>query len=127
MPAWLWWLPPAGIAAVLVYSFSQGVFTRAYFSALGVGILSGGAALMVGALLGFLFGVPRTLQGERPPDVLEEPGEGGRPAEYRVNTNLEQISDWLTKILVGVGLVQLGSIIDAFGDLADSVGPAMGE
>ncbi len=25
---------------------------------------------------------------------------------YRSNTNLEQISDWLTKILVGVGLTQ---------------------
>src|SRR5205085_11890184 len=27
-----------------------------------------------------------------------------------VNTNLEQISDWLTKILVGVGLTQFGSL-----------------
>ena len=29
---------------------------------------------------------------------------------YRSNTNLEQISDWLTKILVGVGLTQFASI-----------------
>jgi hypothetical protein len=30
----------------------------------------------------------------------------------RVNTNLEQISDWLTKIIVGLGLVQLRSVPD---------------
>jgi hypothetical protein len=127
MPTWLWWLPPAGLLFVLLYSFSQGFFSREYFGALGVGVLTSGAALMVGALLGFLFGIPRTLQGERPPDVLEDRGEGGRAPEYRVNTNLEQISDWLTKILVGVGLVQLSSIIDALGRLADHLGPALGD
>ena len=61
-----------------------------------------------------------------PPDVLAESSETGKAAEYRVNTNLEQISDWLTKILVGVGLVQLGAIIDSLGDLADFLGPALG-
>lgn len=45
----------------------------------------------------------------------------------RVNTNLEQISDWLTKILVGVGLVQLGSIIDSVSRLADYVGAPLGD
>ncbi len=54
-----------------------------------------------GFLVGFLFGIPRVLQGE---DVLP-----GQQPEYRqrVNTNLEQISDWLTKIIVGLGLVEL--------------------
>ena len=33
-----------------------------------------------------------------------------RRIDYRANTNLEQISDWLTKILVGVGLTQLPEI-----------------
>jgi hypothetical protein len=33
----------------------------------------------------------------------------------------------LTKILVGVGLVRLGSIIDELGNLADYLGPAMGD
>ncbi len=37
---------------------------------------------------------------------------------YAVNTNLEQISDWLTKIIVGVSLVELPSIRKQFGDLA---------
>ena len=94
-------------------------------TALAIGTLTAGASLMVGALLGFLFGIPRTLQGERPPDVLER-SSGGSAPEYRVNTNLEQISDWLTKILVGVGLVQLGAIIDALGNLADYIDRSLG-
>jgi hypothetical protein len=31
-------------------------------------------------------------------------------AGYRSNSNLEEISDWLTKILVGLGLIELGRI-----------------
>lgn len=81
---------------------------------------------MVGGLLGFLFGIPRTLQEERPPDVLQDAANAGRGPEYRVNTNLEQISDWLTKILVGAGLVQLGDLTNALGRLADRVGDGLG-
>lgn len=51
--------------------------------------------------VGFLFGIPRVLQGDNPSGVA-----GGTYIQ-KVNTNLEQISDWLTKIIVGLGLVQL--------------------
>jgi hypothetical protein len=124
MPRWLWWLPAVGLAAVFLYAVSRGTFTDEFFAALGVGTATSGAALMAGGLLGFLFGIPRTLQGERPPDVLEQRGDA-RP-EYRVNTNLEQISDWLTKILVGVGLVQLGSLSREVRRLADFVAEGLG-
>jgi len=63
-------------------------------------------ALTVGFFTGFLFGIPRVVQGEAPSDALKS----GKTYEQRVNTNLEQISDWLTKIIVGVGLVQMNSI-----------------
>ena len=49
-----------------------------------------------------------------------------------VNTNLEQISDWLTKIIVGVSLVnseQIGAVMQrAAGTMANSMGggPARG-
>lgn len=62
-----------------------------------------GGAFAVGTLFGFLFGIPRTLQ--------DQPGSTTTGDADRVlqstNTNLEQISDWLTKILVGVGLTQI--------------------
>ena len=51
-----------------------------------------------GALLGFLFAVPRVN-----PDV--------KPSSHLLpNANIEEISDWLTKMLVGVGLVNLKQI-----------------
>lgn len=59
------------------------------------------ACLSSGALVGFLFGIPRTVQASDPE------GWGYR---QQVNTNLEQISDWLTKIIIGLGLVQLKAI-----------------
>lgn len=55
----------------------------------------------VGAVLGFLFGVPRVLQSD-------DDGTGPKKGyQQRVNTSLEQVSDWLTKGLIGVGLVEL--------------------
>lgn len=69
--------------------------------------------------LGLLFGVPRTLaRGQT--GASSAPGSSapasssqlqGQPASSsRVNTNLEDISDWLTKTIVGVGLTQLFSV-----------------
>jgi hypothetical protein len=42
------------------------------------------------------------------------------------NTNLEQISDWLTKILVGVGLTQFVPIVKAAGQLFTGLAPSFG-
>lgn len=71
------------------------------------------AALSSGCLTGFLFGIPRVFQQD--PDDDE--------AEYRqaVNTNLEQISDWLTKIIVGMGLIHLQEIPGQFQSLAEFI------
>lgn len=63
-------------------------------------LLVGFAAACFGGLLGFLFGLPRALVRD----------EGENEPGYVPNTNLETISDWLTKILIGVGLVQLREI-----------------
>ena len=70
------------------------------------GLLLAGASGLVGAFMGFLFGIPRSkqLQGQ----VVAEDGKSQR--EYLENTNLEQISDWLTKIIVGLTLVQFAEI-----------------
>jgi tetratricopeptide (TPR) repeat protein len=62
----------------------------------------------VGGLIGFLFAIPR---------ASTNGGAGGRPqalrAYYQQNSNLEQISDWLTKILVGASLTQVSVIREA--------------
>jgi hypothetical protein len=107
----------AGGIALTVLGWSQ---TNRLQSAAGA-ILVGGAALASGALLGFLFGIPRAVQDAK---VSDSPEQTDRL--YQVNTNLEQISDWLTKIIVGVGLVELYKIPPKFVRLAAYVVPAFG-
>jgi tetratricopeptide (TPR) repeat protein len=73
------------------------------------------ACLSVGAVVGFLFGIPKVLQDgstSKPADAAHTTAGNGSAGKGRVapNTNLEQISDWLTKILVGIGLVQLAKV-----------------
>lgn len=77
------------------------------------------AALLAGATLGFLFGIPRAL-------TVALPGTDGHAGAnngggFTHNTNLEQISDWLTKIVVGIGLVEAQSIGIAFQGLSRQV------
>lgn len=70
------------------------------FITIGYGILIGGAAYVAGGFGGFLFGLPRFLSN---PDNLMK-------GNYSRNDNLIQISDWLTKIIVGLGLTNLYKI-----------------
>lgn len=101
------------------------------------GLMWAAACSSVGWFLGFLFGIPRSLSTDtartrtpaqvnataRDQGVLESPdmewstetptrtAEGTGPSTA-VNTNLEQISDWLTKIIVGVTLVESKAVLD---------------
>lgn len=92
-----------------------------------VAVLVSGASAMLGGLLGFLFGIPRSLQGEPSGGASPRP-DASREATptYRPNTSLEQISDWLTKILVGVGLTQLTAVPRRFATLSHELGRAFG-
>jgi tetratricopeptide (TPR) repeat protein len=119
----------AGLASILAYSLqfslSQGV------SVFAVGLITAGASFLSGGFLGFLFGIPRTLQGERPEIIQNENGESfssnnSRIVNYQANTNLEQISDWLTKILVGVGLTQIPAIRAELYNLINYLSPGLG-
>jgi flagellar biosynthesis regulator FlaF len=90
--------------------------------------MAGGAALLTGGLLGFLFGVPHTrddgtIQRRNDP---ERDGTRESSTSYRPNTSLEQIADWLTKILVGVGLVQIQVIPGKLVSLAKYVAQGLG-
>lgn len=108
-----------GVAAVLIFSVQASGFKQA-LSFIAFGLALSGASLLVGGLIGFLFGIPRKLQEQ--PDLKEKEKEAeGREGTaqrslYGGNTNLEQISDWLTKILVGVGLTQITAIGTAISD-----------
>jgi hypothetical protein len=79
----------------------------------------GAASAMSGAITGFLFGIPRAL-------ALDHQRETANGSLYAPNTNLEQISDWITKILVGLGLVQIGRLPGALNSLSGTLSPPFG-
>lgn len=62
--------------------------------------VSGGIFTLT-SLVGFLFGIPRTT-------VIDESEKS--KSSYMGNDNLLQISDWLTKIILGLGLTQIHQI-----------------
>lgn len=119
-----------GFASILIYSF-QFALPQA-FSVLSIAIIIAGAALTVGGLLGFLFGIPRTLRNDRLAVTVVEPGKTDAShrtqlaEDYAANTNLEQISDWFTKILVGVGLTQIPTIRQEMANLIAYLQPGFG-
>jgi hypothetical protein len=115
---WLWAIPMVcalGIGVILVYT-SQ-VPNGVRWSVFGTALAIGSAAYFTGGIVGFLFGVPRTVQGTTLSKGI---------TQYRGNTNLEQVSDWLTKIIVGIGLVQIGHIVPALTKFAESMKAPLG-
>lgn len=109
--SWLWIIPCIcvfGIFIILIYALQLPSGVR--WGAFGVGIVIGTSAFLIGGLVGFLFGIPRTVASS---------SRAAGAMQYRGNTNLEQVSDWLTKIIVGISLVEIGRIVPALAKLGD--------
>jgi uncharacterized membrane protein (DUF485 family) len=121
-----------GFVFIVLYSFRSwsgqpdGI---TFLESLGVGIVGAGASLLAGFLLGFVFCIPRT--PARHDSVATPPAGktgtdapatsttyGSASAAVETNSNLVEISDWLTKIIVGVGLVELSKIPGKLDSLA---------
>lgn len=85
-------------------------------------LLWAGASSAVGWVIGFLFGIPRTLAS----DSATPPAGGSGQPHAGTNTNLEQISDWLTKIIVGVTLVQAGPVLAHLDQAAQLIAESLG-
>lgn len=111
---------------------AQPVHWDLFFKMLSRGALIGAAFASVGALLGFIFGVPRApkpspqqVKQSSTPDTSSLSGRAtgvpGNDHQLNTNTNLEEISDWLTKILVGAGLAQLAVLPGHLKQLASYV------
>lgn len=89
-------------------------------SAMAAGILVAGGSLASGTMLGFLFGIPRSISDPSSKDTFDS------KRAYQENTNLEQVSDWLTKIVIALGLAQLTRIPSAFESLSSAVSRGIG-
>lgn len=85
---------------------------KIFLQVFAVGAVVAGTGAMVAWLFGLLFGIPRSIA--RPGDPAPAPANAAQASAAqptsRVNTNLEDVSDWLTKTLIGVGLTQLNSL-----------------
>jgi Putative Ig domain len=103
-------IPILGGVWITVYAFST---PGSHWSYLGVGMSTALAAFLSGCFVGFLFGIPRVISSGQ----LRQQG----PDEYSPSSNLAEVSDWLTKLLLGAGLVQLTHLAAPISHLIDSV------
>jgi hypothetical protein len=91
----------------------------------GADLLVAAAATAVGAALGFIFGIPRTLDPASRAAVAAAAERAGPAADSHAllaaNTNLERISDWLTTLLIGATLVQIKDIAAWVGSLGKNL------
>ena len=107
----------AELAGLIAYAaFERSIRTFA------CGLLVAIAAGAVGSLIGFIFGIPKSVTTSTP--VTDDARVVTTKTEYQGNTNLEQISDWLAKLLVGAGLVELKDIGGALTRLGTTLGTA---
>lgn len=122
-----------GLGTVAIWSrgYSTTAANQSSFAmTFGSDLLVAAAAGAVGALLGFVFGIPRTLDPASRAAVAAAASQAGPTASSQAalaaNTNLERISDWLTTLLIGATLVQSGKVIEWIGRLGDTYGGANG-
>lgn|GEM_PF-1692630 len=146
LPFILLYILLAGLLAVLA-----GALLPPYYHAVPALLWSLGFCVS-GMLLGFLFGIPRSLPSgtvnAAAPDERangkgrstdEAPAAGadaaagnagntlflGTPTPMEVNSNLVEVSDWLTKIIVGVGLIELKSLPGSARSMAAFIAPSL--
>ena len=123
-------LAAIGCLLIVLYSWrfwGSGDFPRI----VGVAMLVAGAALLSGFLLGFIFAIPRVGSDKGIKTASIGPGGANlsnsdeQSDSVPLNGNLVEISDWLTKIIVGVGLVELKEIPAKMGKLSYYLGPGL--
>jgi hypothetical protein len=121
----LWFFAGIGICSLAIPACAralsvgpEGGGARLALETFGTGLFVAGASTLFGSSIGFLFGVPHQARRKGSPDI-------GAPVSP--NTNLEHVSDWLTKVLIGASVTQLDTIVAFYRDLATAVGPAFAD
>jgi hypothetical protein len=107
-PTYIW--PPIWVFFGLAISLACVAYCNHNYGKMNVGaaFLWSIAFFISGCLLGFIFGVPNTVNQPTPPQgTVPTPTEEKKALS---NTNFTQVSDWLTKIVIGAGLVELNKI-----------------
>jgi hypothetical protein len=110
-------LPTVATLFILAYTFAR---SGPHLIYLGVGMMVGLAAFVIGILTGFLFGIPRAVSSGDLRHKKAASGSGSGSG-YVPSSNLAEVSDWLTKLLLGAGLVQLTHLGAPIASLIDDV------
>jgi hypothetical protein len=107
----------AGIIALVIWAWglakpAEPDATLNFSVVFGANLLVGLAAAAAGAVFGFIFGIPRTLNPADRAAVAAAASQEGAVTHtvMAANTNLERISDWLSTLLIGATLVQIKEI-----------------
>ncbi len=97
------------LIGVLIFCISLfALYSQQWLKITSVGLLMGISSFTSGGTLGFIFGLPTYKNDES-------------DTWYVRNTSLKDITDWITKIIVGVTLVELKSIIVYFQNLVFNI------
>jgi hypothetical protein len=120
-----------GLVLIAVYSFAT---PGDHWQYLAVGALTAVTVWVVGYLFGFLFGIPRIVSSGQlrmatAPNVIDLAKKitdsttevTGPPPHMVPSSNLAEVSDWLTKLLLGAGLVSLTKLGEPLGGLVNSI------
>ena len=127
MPPRLEFATAIGMLCIVLYSF-QFYGTGSVLRVAAVGLLIASAAMVIGFSLGLIFGIPREAKRTAKQDAAPAAdGVAGvrKKKQREPNTNLIDISDWLTKIVVGVGLVELKKIPHALWAMSLALSPGL--
>ena len=85
------------------------------------------AFFIAGCVLGFVFGIPKKYQNKQAAVQLDKDGKPLQPTDpnYTDNSSLEEISDWITKIIIGLSMVQFKTILSMIADAAEHINTSL--
>ncbi len=85
------------------------------------------AFFIAGCVLGFIFGIPKKYQNKQAAVQLDKDGKPLQPADpnYTDNSSLEEISDWITKIIIGLSMVQYKAILNMIDAAATNINKSL--
>ncbi len=113
IPPWLgslaFGLPSALICASAVYGLT---FADTKLRAVFVIVAASVVATLTGIVLGFIFGIPKSAHKKEKKKTAQN---------YVSNTSLERVSDWLTALILGVGLIQFREIMTSLHQLTVTI------
>jgi hypothetical protein len=130
-----------GALLIILYVVSTAGPHLRYIS---VGLFTACAAFLIGTVVGLVLAIPRFVSSgayrhqmttpefnqpsNQEPDSLSPDDAGPKSGVPRFlpSTNLAEISDWLTKLLLGAGLVELTRLGQPLSELIDNVARGLG-